>query len=889
MNRLALILLCLAALAAPSTLAQTTTLLEAGAFAAGPILHDGRVVSLRTAPGGGTRLVRLDPATGRTAETPLPAPGGRLSYGKLLSLAGRLYVQTSDDVSYEDGPLFALDGPAFAPAPADPRLASIDPYELGQSSGERAFAPLAADGDADGEAKALSEIGADGRVTPLEAPATGGRYYPTPVGDAVYYVVERPDGQDYSYTLWRASGGRATAADVLPAGAGTVSGLAAAGDTLIIAAADGERGPTRLYRLAPGAARATPVPGFETPNGFSQSVFRTVGDVLFFTVATSNDSGADSGGRVRLYRQRGTSAPAQVPNLDLGGEATFFASSARTFDGALYVGVLYAFRRGSVRHQAEPLPRRPRRRAAARRPRRERRQQPAAHRQRLGVRRGRREALLRSPGRRRPDARLGAARRAGAGAHAAAWAAAVGDSLVWGIARRAERGDVSRVPPSTPMARSLLLASLLLALATPAQAQWEILPTPRRSYNNAPLPAEAFTTFNGTLVGAFDDYDASDGCASCHVTFVSADAGQTWTLTRDPDGAIFSMGTFDRRDGALFGSHGYPSDAAHNGRVYRSADGVAWTLAAPATGGSSLYNVQATADGTLWAAGTDGDTGRTLVERSIAGSAWANVTGEIDNQYGGAPVGSTATRVFARTAFHVYVREASTGPWATVPYFDSGGPRGIDDDGETLYASATITRSLPAPPYFSQSFMQRSADGGTTWAPVASFPAVSASGVWTGTAHSVVAALDTPALAVSLDAGATWATVPPPVAGGFVDVARVEGDYLYALSNERIYRRPVAGLTTAAAVSPGTETLRVSATPNPSVALATLRFSLAEPQTVRASVTDVLGREVLAAERTLGAGAQALPLDVRSLAPGVYVARIVSSGASASVRFTVAR
>lgn len=429
----------------------------------------------------------------------------------------------------------------------------------------------------------------------------------------------------------------------------------------------------------------------------------------------------------------------------------------------------------------------------------------------------------------------------------------------------------------------------LLALAAPAQAQWEILPTPRRVYNNAPLPAEALTTFNGTLVAAFDAYDASDTCGSCHVTFVSTDAGQTWTLARDPDGALFSMGTFDRRDGVLFGSHGYPSDDAHNGRVYRSANGVTWTLAAPATGASSLYSVQATADGALWAGGTDGDTGRTLVERSIGGSAWANVTGEIDNQYGGAPIGSTATRVFARTAYHVYVREASGGAWTTVPYFDTGGPRGMDDDGETLYAAATITRSLPAPPYFSQSFMQRSTDGGATWAPVASFPAVSASGVWTGTAHSVAAAIDTPALAVSFDAGATWSTVPPPEASRFVDVARVEGDYLYALSNRRLYRRPVAGLTTASEAAPGAEALRLSIGPNPAGASATLRFSLLEAQTVRVTVTDVLGREVLANERALGAGAQILRLVVRGLASGLYVARVVSSGASASARFTISR
>lgn len=317
---------------APAVIAQTTTLVPADAYVSGPVLHDGHVAFLRKTPAGGAasgavRLVRLDPATGRTAETPLAASGQ--DYDGLLTLAGRLYATTMGG-EFERGQLLALDGPTFAPAPADPALATADSYTLSRTSGARAFVPLGGDSDP----KTLAEVGADGRVTMLEAPSEGGRYNATPAGDAVYYVSETPAGNGYAYTLRRAAGGQSAPADVLPAGA-SVTNITAAGDVLYLAAGDGDV--SRLYRLVPGSARAVPVPGFETPSGFSQALFRTLGDVLFFTAPDPNDGSADSGGRVRLYRQRDAAAPVQVPDLDLGSEATFFADGVREFDGTLYL------------------------------------------------------------------------------------------------------------------------------------------------------------------------------------------------------------------------------------------------------------------------------------------------------------------------------------------------------------------------------------------------------------------------------------------------------------------------------------------------------------------------------------------------------------------------
>lgn len=63
--------------------------------------------------------------------------------------------------------------------------------------------------------------------------------------------------------------------------------------------------------------------------------------------------------------------------------------------------------------------------------------------------------------------------------------------------------------------------------------------------------------------------------------------------------------------------------------------------------------------------------------------------------------------------------------------------------------------------------------------------------------------------------------------------------------------------------------------PNPTAAGHTLaRFTLAEPAPVALTVFDALGRVVLRVnERVLAAGAHALPLDLRGVAPGVYAVR----------------
>lgn len=79
-----------------------------------------------------------------------------------------------------------------------------------------------------------------------------------------------------------------------------------------------------------------------------------------------------------------------------------------------------------------------------------------------------------------------------------------------------------------------------------------------------------------------------------------------------------------------------------------------------------------------------------------------------------------------------------------------------------------------------------------------------------------------------------------------------------------------------------------AARPNPSAGRATLAFSLASASPARLELIDVAGRRVLARDLAgLEAGGHVLPLATR-LAPGVYTARLVQSGAVVTTRLVVA-
>ncbi len=107
--------------------------------------------------------------------------------------------------------------------------------------------------------------------------------------------------------------------------------------------------------------------------------------------------------------------------------------------------------------------------------------------------------------------------------------------------------------------------------------------------------------------------------------------------------------------------------------------------------------------------------------------------------------------------------------------------------------------------------------------------------------------------------------------------------------DDRLYRYALAGLATVADAAPEAGGPALALAPNPARGSARLGVTLAEAGEVRVTLADVLGRAVLALDRTLGAGPQTLPLDLSGLSPGVYVARVVTATGAATQTLTVAR
>lgn len=78
--------------------------------------------------------------------------------------------------------------------------------------------------------------------------------------------------------------------------------------------------------------------------------------------------------------------------------------------------------------------------------------------------------------------------------------------------------------------------------------------------------------------------------------------------------------------------------------------------------------------------------------------------------------------------------------------------------------------------------------------------------------------------------------------------------------------------------------------PNPVGGAGRVRFALAEAADVSVAVFDALGRRVaVLAAAPMAAGAHAVPFPAASLAPGVYVVRLVAGAERAARTVTVVR
>ncbi len=120
----------------------------------------------------------------------------------------------------------------------------------------------------------------------------------------------------------------------------------------------------------------------------------------------------------------------------------------------------------------------------------------------------------------------------------------------------------------------------------------------------------------------------------------------------------------------------------------------------------------------------------------------------------------------------------------------------------------------------------------------------------------------------------------------FVQYSQVQNTPVPSEVIQAVRLRPAQLPVGLAAVTP--EALAWTVAPNPATRLATLTLALPVPAPVAVTLFDVLGRSVRTLPaRALPAGSHTLPLDVRGLAPGVYVVQLTVGGRRLTRRLVV--
>ena len=138
--------------------------------------------------------------------------------------------------------------------------------------------------------------------------------------------------------------------------------------------------------------------------------------------------------------------------------------------------------------------------------------------------------------------------------------------------------------------------------------------------------------------------------------------------------------------------------------------------------------------------------------------------------------------------------------------------------------------------------------------------------------------------------GGTTASASAGVSVALGDTEALVGAPYHDRSRGIAHVFPLAQRSVATEAVPGVW-LALGVAPNPVAGRARVSLDLPEATALRATVHDLLGREVavLADDAPYGPGTHALDLDAARLGAGVYVLRVVAGAHAEAVRFTVAR
>ena len=205
----------------------------------------------------------------------------------------------------------------------------------------------------------------------------------------------------------------------------------------------------------------------------------------------------------------------------------------------------------------------------------------------------------------------------------------------------------------------------------------------------------------------------------------------------------------------------------------------------------------------------------------------------------------------------------------------------------------------------SSATLYRSDDGGASWRRVLRF-SPSAMGVGNLTTARLLvtpdgglwAALtstrgvDEGAFARSVDGGATWASVSDGYGlYGVQQLIASRDGRLVAATDEGVWRTTGPAWVVAEETEPATPpaSVAVSVWPNPTGGAVTVGLSLAEPEVVRVSVVDALGREVAVVHEGAASDGQRLTMDTAGWPVGAYTIRVVTEAGQASAGLMVVR
>jgi hypothetical protein len=141
---------------------------------------------------------------------------------------------------------------------------------------------------------------------------------------------------------------------------------------------------------------------------------------------------------------------------------------------------------------------------------------------------------------------------------------------------------------------------------------------------------------------------------------------------------------------------------------------------------------------------------------------------------------------------------------------------------------------------------------------------------------------------------AQWQPIGGPFGGSVVSLA-TDSRYVYlGTTLGHVWRHPVSGLVTEiatpAASDHGVPGMSLASYPNPCNASTVFTFSLPRASQVTLVLYDILGRNVLTVlDRRFDGGSYQVPLQMRSLSSGMYIAVLNAEGVRAVNRLVLIR